>query len=260
MRCLLWSVDFWEAEGEAGLDEKGLVGTNTYQYLGRNQGSSIFMEKLDYEHWSGEDPEFQELEITWIPEDASRNAGLLAGEIHVADLPIDLQQDAVKEGMELIKSRFTSNDVSIFFGGSYFATEAGSGEHGKASEEAHDPEQPWNDLNIRRAMTKAINRVELGDFLYAGYWQPMYIDGFHPTLEGWNDEWVERYDGGVWLRPRRGPGPDRGRRLFDRPQGRAQGTHQGDRQLVRLARRVPSCHRSSSPSPSTGTRLASKPS
>ena len=118
----------------------------------------------------------------------------MASEVHVADLPIDLQQDAVKEGMELIKSRFTSNDVSIFFGGSYFATEAGSGEHGKASEEAHDPEQPWNDLNIRRAMTKAINRVELGDFLYAGYWQPMYIDGFHPTLEGWNDEWVERYD------------------------------------------------------------------
>ena len=189
-----WSVDFWEAEGEAGLDEKGLVGTNTYQYLGRSQGSSIFMEKLDYEHWSGEDPEFQELEITWIPEDASRYAGLLASEVHVADLPIDLQQDAVKEGMELIKSRFTSNDVSIFFGGSYFATEAGSGENGKASEEAHDPEQPWNDLNIRRAMTKAINRVELGDFLYAGYWQPMYIDGFHPTLEGWNDEWVERYD------------------------------------------------------------------
>ena len=189
-----WSVDFWEAEGEAGLDEKGLVGTNTYQYLGRNQGTSIFMEKLDYEHWSGEDPEFQELEITWIPEDASRYAGLLASEVHVADLPIDLQQDAVAEGMALIKSRFTSNDVSIFFGGSYYATEAESGEFGKLSEEARDPDQPWNDLNIRRAMNKAINRVELGDFLYAGYWQPMYIDGFHPTLEGWNDEWVERYD------------------------------------------------------------------
>ncbi len=189
-----WSVKFWEAEGEAGLDEKGLVGTNTYQYLDRNQGSSIIMEKLDYDHWSGENPEFQELEITWIPEDASRYAGLRAGEVHVADLPIDLQQDAVEEGMALIKSRFTSNDVSIFFGGSYFATEAESGEFGKLSEEAHDPEQPWNDLNIRRAMNKAINRVELGDFLYAGFWQPMYIDGFHPTLEGWNDDWVERYE------------------------------------------------------------------
>ena len=190
----LWSVAFWDAEGEAGLDEKGLVGTNSYQYLGRNQGTSIFMEKLDYEHWSGEDPEFQELEITWIPEDASRYAGLLAGEVHVADLPIDLQQDAVTEGMALIKSRFTSNDVSIFFGGSYYATEAESGELGKLSEEAFDPDQPWNSLNIRRAMNKAINRVELGDFLYAGYWEPMYIDGFHPTLEGWNDSWVDRYE------------------------------------------------------------------
>ena len=190
-----WSVAFWEAEGEAGLDEKGLVGTNTYQYLGRNQGSSIFMEKLDYDHWSGEDPEFQELEITWIPEDASRYAGLLAGEVHVADLPIDLQQDALDEFGEgaLIKSRFTSNDVSIFFGGSYYATEAGSGEIGKLSEEAYDPDQPWNELDIRRAMNKAINREELGDFLYAGFWEPMYIDGYHPTLEGWNDEWPARY-------------------------------------------------------------------
>ncbi len=190
-----WSVKFWEAEGEAGLDDKGLVGTNTYQYLERNQGTSIIMEKIDFDHWSGENPEFQELEITWIPEDASRYAGLLAGEVHVADLPIDLQQDAVSEGMKLIKSRFTSNDVSIFFGGSYYATEAKSGEHGKASEEAYDPNQPWNNLDIRKAMNKAINRVELGDFLYAGYWQPMYIDGFHPTLEGWNDEWVTRYEG-----------------------------------------------------------------
>lgn len=191
-----WSVAFWEAEGEAGLDEKGLVGTNTYQYLDRNQGSSIILEKIDFDHWSGENPEFQELEVTWIPEDASRYAGMLAGEVHIADLPIDLQQDAVSEFGEnaLIKSRFTSNDVSIFFGGTYYATEAGSGEAGKLSEEALDPDQPWNDLNIRKAMNKAINRVELGDFLYAGYWQPMYIDGFHPTLEGWNDEWVSRYD------------------------------------------------------------------
>ncbi len=189
-----WSVKFWEAEGEAGLDEKGLVGTNTYQYLDRNQGSSIIMEKIDYEHWSGEDPEFQELEVTWIPEDSSRYAGLLASEVHVADLPIDLQQDAIVNGMALIKSRFTSNDVSIFFGGSYYATEAESGEIGKLSEEAYDPDQPWNELEIRQAMNKAINRQELGDFLYAGFWEPMYIDGYHPTLEGWNDEWVSRYD------------------------------------------------------------------
>ena len=233
-----WSVAFWEAEGEAGLDEKGLVGTNTYQYLERNQGTSIIMEKIDYDHWSGENPEFQELEITWVPEDASRYAGLLAGEIHVADLPIDLQQDAVENGMALIKSRFTSNDVSIFFGGSYYATEAGSGEDGKASEDAFDPDQPWNDLSIRRAMNKAINREELGDFLYAGYWQPMYIDGFHPTLEGWNDEWVARYD------EEYGYDPDAARDLIEAAgystdrQGRPEGSHQGNGQLLCLTRRV----------------------
>ena len=76
----VWSADFWESEGEAGLDAKGLVGTNTYQYLGREPGQSIILEKSDIAHWSGENPDFQEFEIAWIPEDATRYAAMLAGD------------------------------------------------------------------------------------------------------------------------------------------------------------------------------------
>lgn len=182
----IWSSDFWESEGEAGLDAKGLVGTNTYQYLGREPGQSIIVEKSDIAHWSGEDPDFQEFEIAWIPEDATRYAAMLAEEIHVADLPIDLQQDSLTKGMKLIKSRFTSNDVSIFFGGSYYASTP-------EDEEAYDETQPWNDVRVRQAMNMAINREELGNFLYADFWEHMYIDGFHETLEGWDPTWPERY-------------------------------------------------------------------
>jgi ABC-type transport system substrate-binding protein len=182
-----WSVAFWEAEGVDGLDAKGLVGTNTYQYLERDLGQSLTMEKIDYDHWSGENPEFQEFKIVWIPEAASRYAGMLAGEVHVADLPIDLQQDSLTKGMKLIKSRFQANDVSIFFGGSYYSSDP-------LDTEAFDPDQPWNDIRVRQAMNLAINREELGDFLYAGFWENMYIDGFHPTLEGWDDTWPARYE------------------------------------------------------------------
>ena len=182
----VWSSDFWESEGEAGLDDKGLVGTNTYEYLGREPGQSIILEKSDIAHWSGENPDFEEFEIAWIPEDATRYAAMLAGEIHVADLPIDLQQDSLTKGMKLIKSRFTSNDVSIFFGGSYYANTP-------EDKEAYDETQPWNDVRVRQAMNMAINREELGNFLYADFWEHMYIDGFHETLEGWDSTWPERY-------------------------------------------------------------------
>ena len=182
----VWSSDFWESEGETGLDAQGLVGTNTYQYLGREPGQSIILEKSDIAHWSGENPDFQEFEIAWIPEDATRYAGMLAGEIHVADLPIDLQQDSLTKGMKLIKSRFASNDVSIFFGGSYYANTP-------EDKEAYDETQPWNDVRVRQAMNLAINREELGNFLYADFWEHMYIDGFHESLEGWDSTWPERY-------------------------------------------------------------------
>jgi peptide/nickel transport system substrate-binding protein len=182
----VWSSAFWEKEGLKGLDEKGLQGTNTYQYLGRRPGQSIFFEKIPYKHWSGEDPDFQELEISYIPEDASRYAGLLAGEIHVTELPVDLMTDAEKKGLKLLRSRFTSNDLSIFFGGMYFSSDV-------RDKAAFDPTVPWVDKRVRKAMNLAINRVELGNFLYRDLWSHMYVDGFHPTLEGWDPTWPERY-------------------------------------------------------------------
>ncbi len=182
----VWSSAFWEKEGLKGLDEKGLQGTNTYQYLGRRPGQSIIFEKIPYKHWSGKDPDFQELEISWVREDASRYAGMLAGELHVTELPVDLMTDAEKKGLKLLRSRFTSNDLSIFFGGMYFSSDPKA----KAS---FDPSVPWVDKRVRKAMNLAINREELGNFLYKDLWNPMYVDGFHPTLEGWDPTWPERY-------------------------------------------------------------------
>ncbi|MFQ6027835.1 MAG: ABC transporter substrate-binding protein [Dehalococcoidia bacterium] len=182
----VWSKDFWDAEGEAGLDAKGLQGSGSYQYLGREPAQSIIFERAPQPHWNGETPEFEEVEIFWVIEDASRYAAVRAGEAHIADLPLDLQKDAEKRGLKLIRSRFTANNLFIFFGGLWFSSIP-------RDKENFDSTVPWTDIRVREAMNKAINREELLQELYQGIGELMYVGNAHPTLEGWDDTWPERY-------------------------------------------------------------------
>jgi len=182
----VWSKDFWDAEGESGLDAKGLQGSGSYQYLGREPAQSIILEKAPQPHWNNENPDFQEVEIFWVIEDASRYAALRAGEAHIADLPLDLQKDAEKRGLKLVRSRFTANNLYIFFGGLWFSDE-------KRDKENLDLTVPWTDIRIREAMNKAINREELLTELYKGIGELMYVGNAHPTQEGWDPTWPERY-------------------------------------------------------------------
>ena len=219
-----WSKAAWESGGatveerETKLAEIGLQGTGSYQYKEREPALAFVVEKTPGEHWTQthdlpdgvlpEDPDFQELRLYWTPEDASRYAALLAGEAHLADLPLDLQKDAAEKGMKLFRSQFTSNNFFVFFGGMYLSDDP-------KDVAAYDPTVPWaetpwagqepvqdrnspqfqnNGWKVRRAMNKAINREELLDVLYKGIGEHMYVGYFHPSHYGWDETWPERYD------------------------------------------------------------------
>ena len=199
-----WSVDFWESAGavledrEKLLDEKGMQGTASYQFLELVPAEAFIIEKAPGRHWTmdaddvpGEDPDFQEIRIHWVREDASRHAALLAGETHMADLPLDLQKDVAGRGMKLIRSQFTANNFFVFFGGMYL------GDH-PDDMAAFDNTVPWankeHGILVREAMNKAINREELLDQLYKGIGELMYVGYYHPSHYGWDDTWPERYE------------------------------------------------------------------
>ncbi len=199
-----WSVDFWESAGpdlearEKNLDEHGLQGTASYQYLELVPAEAFIIEKTPGRHWTqdaddvpAEDPDFSEVRIHWVREDASRHAALLAGETHMADLPLDLQKDAATRGMKLIRSQFTANNFFVFFGGMYY------GDH-PDDVAAFDNTVPWankeHGILVREAMNKAINREELLEQLYKGIGEPMYVGYYHPSHYGWDDTWPERYE------------------------------------------------------------------
>jgi ABC-type transport system substrate-binding protein len=84
----------WDKEGIEGLDKRP-AGTGSYRYVGRQPGLSITFERVD-NHWGGEKPAFKELEFRIIREESTRLAVLLSGEAHVADLPRELQWDALE--------------------------------------------------------------------------------------------------------------------------------------------------------------------
>ena len=88
----------WDKEGLEGFDKRP-AGTGSYRYVGRQAGLSIAYERID-NHWSGEKPDFKELEFRHGPRGGDALALLLSGEAHIADLPRELQKDAIKPGHE----------------------------------------------------------------------------------------------------------------------------------------------------------------
>jgi len=197
------------AKGIDGLDKDGIQGTGPYKYKERKLGQSIILEKKPEKDWKSRDPDFPEFEIPWIPEDAARYAALLAGEIHVTDLPLDLQADARGKKYLPLYSQYTSRNVFLLFGGMHFSS-------APKSKAAFDPNQPTNDVRVRKAMNMAINREEMQEFLYPGISEIMYVGNYHPAQPGWDPAWPERYktaykfnpEGAKQLLREAGYGPD----------------------------------------------------
>ncbi len=174
-------------EGLESFDEKP-IGTGPYEYGGRDTGEGIWFELAEGTHWRGEKPDFKEIEIKWVREDATRLAMLLVGESHMSSLSRELQFEAMKRGMITLEAQVPTNYLTLFLGGMYFSE----------GDPDYDPTVPWvspeNGLKIRQAMNKAVDRDELIDFILKGAGTTMYNTAFHPTLEGYNPEWEEKWD------------------------------------------------------------------
>ena len=172
----------WDKEGLEGF-EKRPAGTGSYRYVGRKTGVSVSYERVD-NHWSGQPPDFKELEIRLVPEETTRFAMLLGGEAHIVDLPRELQKDAVSKGMKMISSSQPVDWMTIYFGGQYYMS-------GDAKFQANTP---WTNKKVRQALNMAMNRAEILRTIFAGEGTLAYVSGWLPISEGWNPEWEKRFE------------------------------------------------------------------
>jgi ABC-type transport system substrate-binding protein len=176
----------WDAGGKELYGQK-VVGTGPFEFVERKVGSHVLYKRVE-NHWR-KTPEYKELEFRWVPEDVTRLATLISGEVQVSDMPRALQKDAVAKGMQVLTSKLPAIQHQWQFGGMYFA-----------SPDKLDATVPFVKKEVRQAMNLAINRQAIAQALLGGRVEPLRVHGYHPKLDGdiwpgiWNPEWDRRFE------------------------------------------------------------------
>ncbi len=176
----------WDAGGKELYGQK-VVGTGPFEFVERKLGVHVLYKRVE-NHWR-QTPEYKELEFRWVPEDVTRLATLLSGEVHISDVPRALQKEAESKGMRVSTSTQPAMQHQWYFGGLYFA-----------SPDKVDTKVPFVDKRVRQAMNIAINRPALAQALLGGKVQPLRIEGYHPKLDSaiwpglWNPDWDRRFE------------------------------------------------------------------
>lgn len=182
-----WSSAQFEAEGEA-MYKSGPSGTGAYQFVSRTLNEFAEMERVAYDHWRV-NPEFQNLRISTVPEEATRLAQLLAGEVDMADLSKAIHDTAINGGMVVFESPLPAVGLTMAILGTYYVSKVN-----------WDPDnEPWAlegepGRLVREAMNRAIDRGPIINSLFKGRGEPMYNTIFHPTLEGWSPRWKDDFE------------------------------------------------------------------
>jgi ABC-type transport system substrate-binding protein len=178
-------ADF-DKRGKPSLTDPAIAGTGPYQFDSRAQGQYVRFKRVQDKHWRIT-PDFPELELRWQREASTRLAALLAGEVHVTALPKDVQKEAVAKGNKVIGSQVPGLRTFLSFLGGYLA------DIKDPSKGFLYPDSPMNDVRVRRALNKAVNRDELNKAFFDGKGEPMVLNHFHPQREGWNPDWEKRF-------------------------------------------------------------------
>jgi ABC-type transport system substrate-binding protein len=104
----------------------------------------------------------------------------------MTNLPADLLPQAERDGFKVVRGRVPA--LRTFLSTQCCFVHAETGEY-----PVH-PNSPLIDVRVRRALNKAIDRDAVNRAFFAGKAELMRLNHFHATREGWNPEWVARFN------------------------------------------------------------------
>lgn len=180
----IYSKAQYEAEGIEGYEARP-AGSGPFRYEGREVGQSILFSTVE-NHWSGADPEFDEIEFRWVSEPSTRLAMLSAGEAHAVTLPRDLQEDAAEAGQTVINSSAGAMQTTMLFTGQFLNPEA---------EETRDARSyAWADQRVREALNRALDREAILEVLYGTGVGALPVYTMDPRFPGFVEGLAERFE------------------------------------------------------------------
>ena len=174
------SKDHWDKVGEEGYAADP-IGTGPFRFVSFGENSHIAFEKVD-DHWR-QTPEMDELEFRYVKEDATRVAMLLAKEAHISDIPRNLIPQIREQGYSEVYSTLPGFIVFMMFGGQYYYQPPGW-------EHKFDPTSPLTKVEVRKALSLAIDREEINEVFFAGKAADATAFKIHPTDPAFNDRWT----------------------------------------------------------------------
>ncbi len=207
----LLSLDYWDDVGGMEAYKKAPMGTGAFSFVEKVVNEHILY-KANKPHWR-KTPEFDELQLLWVPESATRVAQLISGEAHIAEIPRDLQDEIIARGMKVQRSTLPSFHLWIripYYQPTIFTT-------GEPTPN-YDENDPIRNPLVRHALNVAIDRDLINDQFFRGGGMPNPVDFFPPWRSDCKDEWAP-YPGpggetgcaGGWPYPY---DPEMGRRLL----------------------------------------------
>jgi ABC-type transport system substrate-binding protein len=160
------------------------AGTGSYQFVERVQGMYVRFERVPYQHWrlKGDIPE---LEFRWMAEASTRLAALQTGEIHITTLPEDLVKQAEGEGMKVYRGTQEGRRAFFSFRGVYVDEKSSCG--------FKFCDTPLLDVNVRKAMNKAIDRDALNSAFFGNKGIPMYMNHIPNGHPAFNPDWERNF-------------------------------------------------------------------
>ena len=178
----------WDAVGRDGVNDEP-AGTGPWRFNEWKIGQSMLFDRVE-DHWR-HTPEFRELLMRFMPEDATRLATMVTGEAHMTDLPRNLHDTAIEQGMEVVSAVVPSSAAQWNFGGQYLGcTVPGM----NCTPDKYDETNPLTNVKVREAIVHAINRQELLEEFYGGRGTLSAVSYNHPIYPSYDPTWDTRME------------------------------------------------------------------
>ncbi|MBI2863475.1 MAG: ABC transporter substrate-binding protein [Chloroflexi bacterium] len=155
-----------EAVGNDGFAARP-VGSGPWKVVKWEPGSRLELEAME-SHWRAV-PKFENLTLLNVPEEGTKVAMLKTGELDIANVAPDSAPSLKSAGVRIIGFEGGAQ----YYAGPYY-----------------DLDQPdkyaLGSVDVRKAMSLAVDRKEMGDKLYGGYAEPSGIFYARPTAYFWD--------------------------------------------------------------------------